>query len=715
MIRNEVLSKPKKTKGGINKQSSKQNTQEKQALKLIGQGNLEEAEKIYRQLILKGTNNEVVYCNLAVLCGKRKTNNQEERISLLNKALELNPKNPETYNNLGNALKAKGDFDKAISLYEKAISLNSKYLDAHFNLGITHQQVGNFHTSIQSLKNALKINPKNPQIYFFLGNSLHKQNDLNGAIASYELAIKFNPIYKEAYYNLGNAHQDKGSLNEANSAYEYALKLNRDFSDILSFNIGNNFQKLGNTENAITAYKYALKLNPNYHEAYNNLGIAHKSQGDSNAAISSYKEAIKIQPKFVEAYNNLGNCLLELDDLKAAIESLNYAIKLNPKYAAAHYNLGVAYQKKDNLNAAYKSFNYAIKLNPKYSEAYNNLGIVFQELGKPDAAIESFNYAIKINPKFFDSHLNLAQIQLLLGDYQSGWKNYEYRFLVTKPSSLHGKSNLKLWQGEHLAKGEKLLVISEQGLGDTMQYMRYIPYLRRKGIDICFSAKQKLHTLIKESKIDLNPLTPDKAKEVTSGKWIPLLSLPKYLKITNNNPIVSNPYIFTSNELINKWKNILKSKKPLIGINWQGDPNTEKSFRGRSIPLESFSPIFNNNQIEILSLQKGWGSEQIKNCSFKEKFIECQSQIDITWDFLENAAIISNCDLIITSDTSIAHLAGGMGVKVWLLLKNIPFWTWGMKTDDTFWYPSMRLFRQTKRHNWAEVIDKVAIELEKLF
>ena len=709
------MNKPKNTKDGLNKQSSKQIKLEQKALKLIGQGELDEAEKIYRQLILNGTNNYIVYCNLAVLCGKRRTNNQEERISLLNKALKLNPKNPETYNNLGNALKAKGDFNKAISSFEEAIRLNSNYLDAYLNLGITLYQVGNFNTSIKSLKNALKLNTQNPKIYYFLGRSQQHINELNAAVVSYKEALKINPRYKEAYYNLGNSLRKIGNFKEANSAYENALKLYQDYSDIYSYNIGNNFQKLGNTENAITAYKYALKLNPNYHEAYNNLGIAYKAQGDSMSAISSYKAAIKIQPKFVEAYNNLGNCQLELSDLKAAIESFNYAIKLNPKYAAAHYNLGVAYQKKDNLNIASRSFNYAIKLNPKYSEAYNNLGIIFQELGEFDAAIESFNDAIKINPKFFDVYFNLSQIQLLLGDYQSGWKNYAYRWLVTKPSNLHGKSNLNLWQGEHLAKGEKLLVISEQGLGDTIQFMRYIPYLRAKGIDICFSAKQKLHSLIKKSRIDLNPLTPEQTKEVTSGKWIPLLSLPKHLKITSNNPLVSNPYIFTSNELINKWKNILQSKKPLIGINWQGDPNTEKSYRGRSIPLETFSPIFNNNQIEILSLQKGWGSEQIKACSFKEKFIDCQSQIDMTWDFSENAAIIANCDLIITCDTSIAHLAGGMGVKVWLLLKNIPYWTWGMKIDNTFWYPSMRLFRQTKRHDWAEVMDEVAIELDELF
>ena len=154
-------------------------------------------------------------------------------------------------------------------------------------------------------------------------------------------------------------------------------------------------------------------------------------------------------------------------------------------------------------------------------------------------------------------------------------------------------------------------------------------------------------------------------------------------------------------------------KRPIIGINWQGSTLLEKTYHGRSIPLETFSILFKQNELSILSLQKGFGSEQVDNCSFKNQFVECQPQINSTWDFLENAAIIQNCDLIITCDTSIAHLAGGMGKKVWLLLRDIPFWTWGLEGNSTFWYPSMRLFRQKERHNWQEVMDRVSNALNE--
>ena len=245
--------------------------------------------------------------------------------------------------------------------------------------------------------------------------------------------------------------------------------------------------------------------------------------------------------------------------------------------------------------------------------------------------------------------------------------------------------------------------------------MRYIPYLKKQGLDISFCAQEKLHSLIKGSGIEQNPLTTKQSILVSEGQWLPLLSLPRYLKVRPDNPIITEPYIFSSNELTKKWKNILcKEKKVIVGINWQGNPVMENNFyQGRSIPLETFSKLFESNEIIMLSLQKGFGSEQLDHCSFKNKFVKSQPQINSVWDFLENAAIINNCDLIITCDTSIAHLAGGMGKKVWLLLRDIPHWTWGLEGENTFWYSSMRLFRQKERHNWEEVIERVSSSLQE--
>ena len=192
------------------------------------------------------------------------------------------------------------------------------------------------------------------------------------------------------------------------------------------------------------------------------------------------------------------------------------------------------------------------------------------------------------------------------------------------------------------------------------------------------------------------------------------MSVPRFLDVTPENPIVTNSYIHSTVELENQWKKILSHEKsPIIGINWQGNPKAEKNYlKGRSIPLEAFAIISKNIDCKFLSLQKGFGSEQLETCSFKNRFIHCQNQVNEIWGFLEMAAIIANCDLIITSDTSVAHLAAGLGKPTWCLLHYAPDWRWGMNGEKTFWYPSMKLFRQQERNNWSEVMDKVLIELQ---
>ena len=247
--------------------------------------------------------------------------------------------------------------------------------------------------------------------------------------------------------------------------------------------------------------------------------------------------------------------------------------------------------------------------------------------------------------------------------------------------------------------------------------MRYATALRNQGTSVSFCAQPKLHSLIQASGIDPSPLTLKQANEVAGGEWIPLLSVPRLLEVSPSNPVITESYIKTTEELTAKWESTLGAKEnPVVGINWQGNPKAEKrGLRGRSLELETFAPITSSSKISLLSLQKGFGSEQLETCSFKDRFVSCQDQINDTWDFLETAAIIANCDLIITSDTSVAHLAGGMGKTTWLLLHKVPDWRWSLEGDTTFWYPSMRLFRQTERGNWNEVMERVAQALQEKF
>ena len=470
----------------------------------------------------------------------------------------------------------------------------------------------------------------------------------------------------------------------------------------------------GNISEAARYYQYLVDQGFNDHKLFYNYGIILKDLGKLEEAEESLRKSIQLNANYADTHSNLGNILRNLGKLREAELSQRKAIELNPELANAHSNLGNIFRDLGKLKEAELSTRKAIELNPEFVEAYSNLGFILINLGKLQEAESLQLKAIELNPQHAEAHSNLAYIQLLNGDYGSGLENYEFRFKMKEPVFIHGQTRLKRIDSEKIQRGEKLIVVSEQGLGDTFLFMRYVPFLRKLGLDVSFSAQKKLHTLIKSSGIEKKPLTPDQVNEVTEGKWIPLLSLPRYLKIRPENPIISEPYISSTDQLTKKWKNILSTeKRPIVAINWQGNPNMEKrSYQGRSIPLEQFSYLTNNNEIKLLSLQKGFGSEQLDHCSFRKKFVQCQPQIDSTWDFLENAAIIENCDLVITCDTSIAHLAGGIGKKVWLLLKDIPYWTWGLKGESTFWYPSMRLFRQKERQNWQEVMQRVSNELK---
>ena len=506
------------------------------------------------------------------------------------------------------------------------------------------------------------------------------------------------------------------SLSEIKETISSISNTSSEFSKEQLIDKARNFHLKGNISEASKYYQYCLNKGFNDYRVFSNYAVILKDLGKLKEAELYIHKAIELKPTLANLYSNLGSILRELGKLKEAEEATLKAIKLKPEDENFHDNLGLILIDLGELKEAELATRKAIDLNPNFANAHLNLGTIFKDLGKLKEAELSTLKAIKLDHGSSGSYFNLSLIELLQGNYKSGLENYEFRFKTHKPAIIHSKTKLKRIENKKLQKGEKLLVISEQGIGDTFQFMRYVPYLRDQGLDVSFCAQTKLHSLIKSSNISSELLTPEEAIKVSEGKWIPLLSLPRYLQINPKDPIISEPYIFSTYQLVRKWKNILsEEKKAIIGINWQGNPNTEKNTqKGRSFPLETFSRIAQSSNFKFLSLQKGFGSEQLDNCSFKNKFVKCQSKIDSTWDFLENAAIIENCDLIITSDTSIAHLAGGMGKTTWLLLKYIPEWRWGIQGESTFWYPSIRLFRQKERNNWNEVMEKVleAIKLE---
>ena len=570
----------------------------------------------------------------------------------------------------------------------------------------------------ESLCNRLiSENQKNYKLHSTLGNLFRARGDLDSARCAYKKAIEINPNSTEDVCNLGDLFKQLGDRKAAEKYYSQATKIDQ-YCLRGHYNSGLINKEIGKYDEALTSFKQVVRLEPGLAEAHVSIGAILHEQGQPYAAIDSLKTALHYQPHSAQALNNLGLSLGSIGDHDSAIQALLNAVNINPDFAEAHNNLGLALQKAGQLTDAINSFNNALKLRKDFAEAHNNLGLTLQDQGEIEKAMASFKDALHINPTLHEVRCNLSMLELLSGDYKQGLNNYESRLAAKTGSNiLLAKPNLPRWDEQNLKVGKKFLLVSEQGLGDTLHFMRYVKTMAQQGFDVTLCAQTKLHELIKASGIDPSPLNPEEALDNQHGQWMPLLSLPRHLGVRPDNPIVNNEYIKTPASLIKSWKERLSSEqRPIIGINWQGNPNHEQSSSaGRSLPLESFAPLINIEEMSLLSLQKGSGSEQLDQCSFKDRFVQCQGQINETWNFLETAAIIANCDLVITSDTSVAHLAGGMGQTTWILLKQCPEWRWGMYGESTFWYPSMRLFRQRERGNWNEVMERVAEALQKVF
>ena len=468
----------------------------------------------------------------------------------------------------------------------------------------------------------------------------------------------------------------------------------------------------GDLRGAIDGYRQALAIKPDYPDVLFNLGIALGDQGDLDGAIASYRKSLAIEPNS-HVLSNLGLALKEQGDLQAAIDCYRKAVVLNPGSPEIVSNLGAALTDQGDVDGAIDCCRRAIAINPDFAYAHSNLGFALSEQGDHQRAIASYERALALDNNYADARWNLSHSLLCIGDYENGWENYEWRFR-RKENYLNAHPPIEAWNGSNLGPGENLVMVSEQALGDTIQFMRYIGFLNSIGVPAALCAQTKLHGLIRSSGVTTVVYSPEEGNQLAAGKWLPLMSLPRYLKVSPDHPIVTAPYIKIPEPLITKWKQKLApDQRPIIGINWHGNPQPRKGMAkdGRSIPLEAFAPIAERTDASLLSLQKGMGSDQLDGCAFSHRFVGCQAEISQIWDFVETGAMIANCDLVITSDTAVAHLAAGSGATTWLLLRKVAEWRWGPEGDTSFWYPSMRLFRQREWGNWSEVMERVVAAL----
>ena len=483
-----------------------------------------------------------------------------------------------------------------------------------------------------------------------------------------------------------------------------------------TFDLAVQNQQKNNLQIAKNLYKETLKINPNYVDAHNNLGIIFQALGELQKAVDCYEKAIQIQPEDAYAYFNLGLVFKELGEFQKAVDCYEKAIQIRPdRIEDVYVSLGLVFKELGEPQKAISCYEKAIEIQPNYAEAHNNLGLVFYELGEHQKAMSCYEKAIEIQPDHAIAHSNLSMLLLLLSDFDKGFEYYEWRkkIITNQDYSEYLKLNLtsKVWNGEDL-NNKTILILSEQGFGDIFAFARYLFILKRKyETKVIFRVKKKLVHLFKKNEFEVISETDPVPQH---DYHCLLLSLPKIFFEKEKKLAKRINYINVDEKIILKWKDKLSSIKGYkVGINWQGNPKNDHS-RLRFVPLNLFEIFFSIENLNFISLQKGAGSEQIQNFKHKDRLYDFMSDVDNKNAFEDTIGILKNLDLVITTDTYLAHVSSTLGVKTWVVLPLSPHWTWFLNSDRSPWYESTKLYRQKDFNRWESVFSKVKKDLVNL-
>ncbi len=549
----------------------------------------------------------------------------------------------------------------------------------------------------------LAIRPNIAEAHNDLGTILARQGKFEEAAAQYERAAALKPGLYQAYNSLGNILWKQGKLDGAVVRLEQALALRPDLVEARN-SLGTILAQQGRLEEAVNQYERVVALKPDLAEAHNNLGNVLWQQGKLNLAIARYQQAIILRPEYAEAHNNLGNTLLSLGRLDDAARWFEQALVLRPEYPEAHSNLGNLLRKQGKLDQAIGRYQQALALRPDYAEVHYNLGFTLRDQGKLEEAAARYENALALRPDYPDARLGLATCYLVEGDFERGWPAYEERLRIRGFVNL---PNLPRWTGEPLA-GRRLLLLAEQGLGDTLHFVRYARLLKEQGARVVLACPSALSRLL-ATHPDLDELfILGSAKDWPDCEFfLPLVSAPYAFRTDCATIPRKVPYLTADPALTDHWRRKLAALDGFkIGIVWQGSRDYPSDCL-RSMPLAEFAPLAGLPGVRLVSLQKGFGSEQVAAVDFP--VLDLSDQLDEeAGPFMDTAAVIRSLDLVVAPDTATAHLAGALGAPVSLALQFSPDWRWLLNRDDSPWYPTMRLFRQSTFGQWSDVFDRIA-------
>ncbi|MBW8039424.1 MAG: tetratricopeptide repeat protein [Planctomycetes bacterium] len=539
----------------------------------------------------------------------------------------------------------------------------------------------------------------------------HRSGDLTEARRQYQQVLKCAPDNPDALHSLGLVAYQMGRYQEAVELISKAIENNPSMPQFYN-NLGIAFKALKRFKEAVDAYQQALCLEPDFVDAYFNLGNALRHEGQYDEAIENHKQAIRLRPDYAEAYHSLGRALKDQGQSTEAIENYKMAIHFKPDYPDAYNNMAVALLLEGRFQAAIENCRQALLLKPGFAEAYNNMGTARHLLGQYAEAIENYERAIWLKPDYAHAHWNYSHVLLLKGKLAEGWDEYEWLRKMDLDSPVYPHSYQRpCWDGSSFT-GKRLLVHYEQGIGDSFQFVRYLPMVKARGGTVIYEERKSLLSILRqiEGIDEVVEARPRKKPDVEFDYHASLLSLPGIFGTTLETIPSDIPYLYADLAKTDYWRSRLQGSNFKIGIVWAGSPKHENDHR-RSCMLKHFEPLAVIDGVRLYSLQKDATAAQLQQFPAEMVLANPAEEFE---DFADTAAVIENLDLVISVDTAIVHLAGAMGKSVWTLLPFAPDWRWMLDRDDSPWYPTMRLFRQEQSGDWETVFARVAQQLKVL-
>ena len=573
--------------------------------------------------------------------------------------------------------------------------------------GIKHHQAGRRRQAEKCYRSSLKADPLCPQALHLLGLLAQQAGDYRESVRLLEQSLALNPDDRDTLSSLAGAYIGQRQIQPARQCYQRLAELFPDSAEIHQ-RLGKMQERLGEWGAALDSYRRALALQPDSPEFHRSLAGLQYKQGAHEEAAESCRRALALYPNQPEILTQLGNSLADLGNYGAAVDAHRRALALTPDSPEALLGLGYFFERKGDWASAIDIYRTAIKLNPESSSAHLQLGSAQVLQDNLEEAAASFERVLQLAPDSAEGRAFLGLIHLKQGSLRRGLSEYEDRWSTSYGFRFRRKFPQPLWKGEPL-EGSRILLHAEQGMGDTLQFVRYVPLVTERGGKVVLDVQPPLHRLLAQTPGAGQVICCDEDRPLVDLQC-PLLSLPLVLGTELNTIPAKVPYVFPDPAQTDAWRRRLAGNLVRVGLVWGGNPIFPHEL-WRAIPLEQLAPLTNLEGTTFYSLQVGPPAGQMKPLGDRVRLIDLQGELK---DFADTAAIVANLDLVISMDTSVVHLVGAMGKPVWILLHKSSDWRWFLDREDSPWYPTARLFRQSTLGNWHDVVTRVERELREL-